>query len=297
MRLAITIATRNRLPEVERTCAALARLEPQPDELWICADGCQDDTVEWVRRSCPQARLIVHGASQHSIRSRDEMIRATDCDIVVGLDDDSYPVDGNFVTAVKARFAACPRCAVLSFPQRTDEFPATLNQTDFGPTLLAGTYVNAASAIRRSAYLDLGGWPLVFEHAADEPDFALRCIASRWQVIHETSIVIRHHWSALMRNEVRVHHRHARNELWSVLLRCPFPWWPFVAAIRSAGQFRYACRRGWSWVIREPRWWWQALRGSIGIWRLRQPVDWPSYHRWRTLIRQPEIIRPELPGG
>lgn len=297
MRLAITIATRNRLPEVKRTCAALARLEPQPDELWICADGCQDDTVEWVRRNCPQARLIVHAASRHSIRSRDEMIRATDCEIVVGLDDDSYPLDANFVRAVKEHFAAWPRCAVLSFPQRTDEFPETLNQTDFGPALFAGTYVNAASAIRRRAYLELGGWPLVFEHAADEPDFALRCIASGWQVIHETSLVIRHHWSALMRNEVRVHHRHARNELWSVLLRCPSPWWPFVAATRSAGQFRYACRRGGSWVIREPRWWWQAFRGSIGIWRLRQPVDWPSYRRWRALIRQPEIIRPELPGG
>ncbi|MEY4939529.1 MAG: hypothetical protein RIQ93_1264 [Verrucomicrobiota bacterium] len=290
MRLAITIATRNRRAELERTCAALARLEPPADEFWICADGCDDDTVEWVRRHCPEAQLMVHAQSRHSIRSRDEMLGATDCDIVVGLDDDSYPLDKDFVSVVKARFAAWPDCAVLSFPQRTDEFPGTLAQADFGPTMLVGTYVNAASAIRRQAYLDLGGWPLFFEHAADEPDFALRCIASGWQVIHDTSIIIRHHWSALMRNEVRVHHRHARNELWSVLLRCPCPWWPLVALRRAAGQFGYACRRGPSWMGREPLWWWEAAKGFMRVWQQRQSLEWSAYSRWRQLLRNPQPV-------
>lgn len=290
MRLAITIATRNRRSELERTCAALAGLNPQPDEFWICADGCGDDTVEWVRRHCPQAQLIVHAQSRHSIRSRDEMIRSTSCDIVVGLDDDSYPTEKDFVAKVKARFAAWPRCAVLSFPQRTDEFPATLAQTDFGPLLLTGSYVNAASAIRRSTYLELGGWPLFFEHAADEPDFALRCIAGGWEIIHETRVVVRHHWSALMRNEIRIHQRHARNELWSVLLRCPSPWWPLVALRRAAGQFGYACKRGPAWMVREPLWWFEAIRGSGRAWRERQPLEWPAYSRWRQLLRNPEPV-------
>ncbi len=297
MRLAVTIATRNRRSELERTYQALQQLEPPPDELWICADGCQDDTVEWVRQHCPHAQLIVHSTSRHSIRSRDEMIRATSCDIVVGLDDDSYPVDPHFVATVKARFAAWPRCAVLSFPQRTDEFPPTLTQTDFGPPLIAGTYVNAASALRRRVYLELGGWPLAFEHAADEPDYALRCIAAGWLVVHETSLVIRHHWSGLMRNELRIHQRHARNEFWSVLLRCPSPWWPFTALRRAAGQFCYACRRGASWVIREPHWWWQAARGAARFWRDRQPVDWQAYRRWRKLVRQPEAVREDFLRG
>jgi len=290
MRLAITIAPRNRREELARTCAVLARLEPPADELWICADGCSDDTVEWVKANVPHARLIVHETSLHSIRSRDELLRATDADIVVGLDDDSHPLDRDFVARVKTRFAQWPRCAVLSFPQRTDEFPATLTQTNFGPTLRAGTYVNAASAMRRQTYLDLGGWPLAFEHMGDEPDYALRCIAASHEIIHDTTLAIRHHWSARMRSEISNHHRHARNECWSVLLRCPSPWWPFVALRRAAGQFAYACKRGPGWIVREPLWWWRALAGARSILRERRPVTWRAYRDWRRLLRAPRIL-------
>jgi GT2 family glycosyltransferase len=290
MRVALTIATRNRLPELIRTHAALARLDPPPDELWICADGCEDDTVAWVRAHWPQAQLIVHAISQHSIRSRDEMIRRTTCDIVVGLDDDSYPLDADFVRRVRQRFEAWPRCAVLSFPQRTDEFPATLSTMDFGPRQRVGNYVNAASALRRRTYLELGGCMLFFEHAADEPEYSLRCIAAGWDVIYDTSCVFRHHWSALMRNEIRIHHRHARNEFWTVLLRCPSPWWPWVAVRRAGGQFIYACRRGPGWVLREPQWWFRAVRQLTRVWRARAPVAWTSYQRAIRLTRRPEAI-------
>jgi GT2 family glycosyltransferase len=290
MRLALTIATKNRRPELERTLAQLRTLDPPADELWIVADGCTDDTVPWVRAHAPDARLIVHAQSQHSIRSRDEMIRATAAEIIVGLDDDSYPLAANFVAHVKRRFAARPRCAVLSFPQRTDEFPVTLTATDFGPPCRAGSYVNAASAIRRAAYLELGGMPLEFEHMGDEADFGLRCIAAGWEIIYDTAVVFRHHWSALERSEVRNHWRHSRNEAWSILLRCPAPWWPLLHLRRAAGQAAYALRRGPAWLVREPQWWWAAARGAPAIWRQRRPVDWAAYRRWLALMRRPETI-------
>jgi GT2 family glycosyltransferase len=275
LRLAITIATRDRRSELARTCAQLARLEPPADELLICADGCRDDTVVWVRTHVPRARLVVHAESCGSIRSRDELMRTTTADVVVGLDDDSYPLDLDFVLRVKTRFAARPRCAVLSFPQRTDEFPATLDQTTFGPPRLAGTYVNAASAIRRAAFLELDGWPLIFEHMGDEPDFALRCLAAGWEVLYDPQVVVRHHWSGAMRNERRNHHRHARNECWSILLRCPAPWWPIMVLRKAAGQFVYACRRGPGWAVREPVWWWQAWRGGPPPWRAPPALNLP----------------------
>jgi GT2 family glycosyltransferase len=294
MRLAVTIATHNRRSELERTVTHLTRLAPAPDELLICADGCIDDTVAWVRTKLPHAQLIVHEVATHSIRARDELMRATTCDIVVGLDDDSYPLQADFIARVKAAFAGQPRCAVLSFAQRTDEFPATLAQVHFGAPKRAGSYVNAASAIRRATFLELGGWPLQFEHMGDEADFALRCLAAGWEVVHEPAIEIRHHWSRMARSEIRNHHRHARNEFWSVVLRCPAPWWPFVALRRAAGQFGYALSRGPRWVIREPQWWWAALQGTPTCWGQRAPVTWHTYRRWRQLLRVPE---PLLPHG
>jgi hypothetical protein len=82
------------------------------------------------------------------------------------------------------------------------------------------------------------------------------------------------------RNELAIHHRHARNECWSVLMRCPFPWMPFVLLGKALSQARYASTRGWYWLRQEPVWWWQAMAGIPKAWRQRQPVRWESYRLW-----------------
>jgi hypothetical protein len=84
-----------------------------------------------------------------------------------------------------------------------------------------------------------------------------------------------------------MHHTHARNELWSVLLRCPAPQLFAVAVFRLARQFGYAWQHGWHWVVREPAWWWAALRGIPHCLACRQPLPWPQYRAWMALARQP----------
>jgi hypothetical protein len=104
-----------------------------------------------------------------------------------------------------------------------------------------------------------------------------------YDVVFSPIVTIRHHYSGQARDEIRIHHRHARNEVWSSLMRCPFPFVLGVLGWRAASQFRYACRRGWSWVVREPRWWAQAVAGIPYFIRKRKPVSWEAYKRWLSL--------------
>src|SRR6266404_1354840 len=119
----------------------------------------------------------------------------------------------------------------------------------------------------------------------EEADYALQCVAAGYEVLFSPVVTVRHHYSDQVRSEMRNHHRHARNEFWSVLLRCPFPYAPGVALYRALSQFRYACQRGFSWAIREPAWWWQAVAGVPYCLAKRHPVSWTSYKRW---LRLPE---------
>ncbi len=285
--VAICIATHNRRDDLARTLGALAPLAPAPDEIFVTADGCTDGTAEWVRASHPGVRLIVHATARGSVPSRNEMAAASTCDVFVSLDDDSYPLDGDFIARVRALFATRPRLAVASFPQRTDEFPATLTAADFGPPEFAGSFANSGAAIRRAAFDELGGYPGFFFHAYEEPDFALRCVCAGWQVRHETSPAIRHHFTGAQRNEMRTHQRHARNELWSVLLRCPVPQLFAVAAFRAARQFAYAWTRGLAWAVQEPRWWLAALAGVPRCLAARRALPWRGYLAWMRLVRAP----------
>jgi len=283
----IMLPTHNRLEDLQRTLAVIAQLDPPPDEVLITADACSDNTAEWVRASFPSWRLIVNQTARGSIVSRATMARASTSDLLLSIDDDSYPLEGDAIARLRRLFAEHPRLAVASFPQRSDEAPESLSVASFGPPRFDGTYVNCACAFRRQVMLELGGPFEPFWHAYDEPDFTLRCVSAGWQVRFDPVLTIRHHFSGANRNEVRVHHLHARNELWSVLLRCPAPQLVAVALFRAARQFGYACRRGVAWVIREPRWWMECLAGAGSCLAERRPVKWRAYLEWMRLVRHP----------
>jgi len=277
------ITTKGRIVDLRRTCHVLRRLNPTPLEVLITIDGFKEGVHEAVKAELQDARVFVNQIGLGSVASRDRMMREARGDLVLALDDDSYPEQLDCIAHIVPFFAERPTLAVLHFPQRTNEYPETLGQTDFGAEHRTRSFANSGAVLRRSTYLQLPGFEQRFFHMYEEPDYALQCVAADYDVLFSPVITIRHHYSGQARNEMRVHHRHARNELWSTLMRCPFPFAFGMVAGRVLSQFRYACKRGWSWVIREPTWWCQALVGIPSCLRKRTPVSWAGYKRWLAL--------------
>jgi len=283
MTVSVIITTRDRATDLQRTCDVVMQLRPAPNEVLVTADGCTDGTVDVIADKFPDVRLIANKPGRGSVASRDRMIREASGDLVLALDDDSYPEQLDCIARFVPVFEERPQLAVLHFPQRTDEYPETLAQTNFGSEHLTRSFANSGAVLRRSTYLQLPGFESRFFHMYEEPDYALQCVAAGYDVLYSPIVTIRHHYSGQARDEIRIHHRHARNEFWSTLLRCPFPFAIGMAAWRVFSQFRYACKRGGSWVIREPSWWWQALDGIPYCVRKRRPVSWKGYKRWLAL--------------
>jgi GT2 family glycosyltransferase len=281
--ISIMITTKNRVKDLMRTWQVLQQLSPAPQEILITADGCTDETVAMVKAEMPNAKIIVNAKCKGSVASRDRMMREARGDLVLALDDDSYPEEADCIARIVVFFEQNSRLAILHFPQRSDEYPETLEKSEFGSQRLTHSFANSGAVLRRSTYLHLPGFEPKFFHMYEEPDYALQCIAAGYDVLFSPLVTIRHHYSGKVRSELRNHHRHARNELWSVLLRCPFPYAPGVALYRALSQFRYACQRGVSWAIREPVWWWQAMAALPYCLRKRRPVSWASYNRWLQL--------------
>ena len=284
MRVSIMITTSNRLDELRRTLQMLGKLDPSPEEILITVDGCINGTADFVTSALPNVKLIVNQPAIGSVASRDRMMREARGDLVLALDDDSYPEQSDCITRIVSLFRQRAKLAVLHFPQRTDEHPATLMQTKFGSEeYLTRSFANSGAVLRRSTYLRLPGFEPRFYHMYEEPDYALQCAAAGYDVLFSPIVTIRHHYSNRARDEIRIHHHHARNEFGSTLMRCPFPFVLAMLSWRVFSQFRYACSRGWSWVLREPRWWAQAVTGVPYFVRKRKPVSWVAYKRWLRL--------------
>ena len=283
MTVSVVIATKNRLVELRRAWLALQQLIPPPLEVLITMDGCTEEMVAAVKAELPTTRLFVNQIGLGSVASRDRMMREARGDLVLALDDDSYPEQLDCIVRIVPLFEQRPKLAVLHFSQRTDEYPETLAQTNFGPEHLTRSFANSGAVLRRSTYLQLPGFESRFFHMYEEPDYGLQCVAAGYDVLFSPVITIRHHYFGETRDEIRIHHRHARNELWSTVMRCPLPFALGILMWRVFSQFRYACKRGWPWVIREPSWWWQALRGIAYCLGKRRPVSWAGYKRWLRL--------------
>lgn len=282
------ITTKNRAADLRQTLRVLHGLDPAPSEILITADGCTDDTLqmltsEKLKAEMKNLKVIVNEVGLGSVASRDRMMREARGDLVLALDDDSYPEQSNCLHQLSTLFDRRPSLAIATFPQRTDEYPETLTQTDFGPERPVRSFPNSGAVLRVSTYRSLPGFESKFFHMYEEPDYALQCVGAGYEVIYTPVITIRHHYSGATRSEMRNHHRHSRNEFWGVLLRCPFPQCVGLAAYRLFSQFRYACKRGFSWVVREPVWWWQALVGIPYCLRKRQVIPWARYKKWLEL--------------
>jgi len=252
-------------------------------EVLITADGCSDDTVEMVKRELPSARLIINEVGMGSVASRNRMMREARGDLVLALDDDSYPEQMDCLATLQGLFAASPRLAIATFPQRTDEYPETLIQTHFSEAHSVRSFPCSGACLRVSTYRSLRGFEPMFFHMYEEPDYALQCVAAEWDVIFTPIMTIRHHWIGSGRSELLNHHRHARNELWSTMMRCPFPQMLVMIGWRILSQARFATGRGMDWLIREPLWWWDAILGIPKALNRRHPVSWSGYRKWLSL--------------
>jgi GT2 family glycosyltransferase len=279
-KLAIMITTHNRLNDLKRTCGVIAQMNPSPDEVLITCDGCVDGSDEYLAQHYPQYCLIVNKVGRGSVASRVTMMQQTRADLVLSLDDDSYPEQLDCLATLAQLFHNHPKLAVATFPQRTDEYPLTLTQTNFGTSQPVRSFVNSGACLRVSIYRTLPGFEASFFHAYEEPDYAVQCIANGWQVCYFPDITIRHHFSGVGRNEIRTHHFHARNEFWSVMMRCPAPYCFALGFYRVLSQARYALSRGPLWLIQEPKWWWQALRGLPSVLQKRSSLPWHGYQTW-----------------
>src|SRR5438552_3784667 len=148
--VSIMIATKNRVEDLRRTCNVIQHLDPAPLEILITADGCTDGTVEFVRSELSQAKLIINEQGRGSVASRDRMMREARGELVLSLDDDSYPEQSDCLACIAKIFRKTPRLAVMHFPQRSDEFPESLSKVDFGAPRLTRSFPNSGAVLRRS---------------------------------------------------------------------------------------------------------------------------------------------------
>jgi GT2 family glycosyltransferase len=291
--VSIVIATLDRRDDLRDTLLELEKLDPPPLEILICLDGCTDGSAKMLQEF-PSVAVIENERPYGSVYSRDRLFRISRGDLIVSLDDDSFPMQRDFVARLTKLADERPEVGVFAFEEMR---PAGKDDRPFKRPIeesYIASYPNCAGAIRAKLYGAAASYPVFFFHMYEEPDFCLQTYANGYVVQQIPSIKILHRYTHVGRNMIGRHHQHARNELLSVLIRCPFPHVFWVASYRILRQLIFAASNGINWVIHEPSWWWRALLGSRKALAQRRPVPWNIYWNWMCLARRPITSANEL---
>lgn len=282
----------NRVPELDRAVESALNQVDGDVEVVIVGNGTD----------VPELSATVPQGSSASIRSvrlshnagipagRNRGVEECTGDVVLFLDDDGWYADMGLVSHLRERFSTEHDLAVVSF--RVKDPDGGIGQRRHVPRLRAGdpersspvtTFLGGACAIRRSAFLQVGGLPERFFYAHEESDLAWRLLGEGYRIEYDAKTVMYHPQVPPTRH-TDFYRLNARNRVW--LARRNLPWvlamlyllnWIVLTLVRErSGPALRAWFKGFGEGLREPA-------GE------RRPMGWRT--AWRMLrLGRPPIV-------
>jgi GT2 family glycosyltransferase len=222
--LTVVVATRNRR---ERLAETLDRHEAPV----ILVDNASDDgTPGYVRHRYPHVRVVRLDRNEGAA-ARNVGVRLAGTPFVAFADDDSYWAAGALDRAA-GLLRAYPRAGLLAArilvgPEaRLDPVSAAMAAAPLGlppgepgPPVLG--FLACAAAVRREAFLTVGGFQAALHVYGEEALLAMDLAAAGWCLSYVDELVVRHLPSTAGRDQRARHRMEARNGLLTAVLRRP----------------------------------------------------------------------------
>jgi GT2 family glycosyltransferase len=269
-RIGVVVATRDRSETLAGTLARLAAL-PDRGPVVVVDNGSRGDaTARVAARAGPGVRLI-RLERDMGAAARTVGVQALDSEAVAICDDDSWWEPGSLARAAEL-MRDHPRLGLLAARievgpgRRLDPTCAVMARSPLpapsdlpGPPVLG--FVACGAIVRRSAYLQVGGFERRFGFGGEESLLALDLAAAGWQLAYVAEVVA-HHQPAARDDAARGRRRavELRNRLWLTWLRRRAPAAIARTLTLAAGGIRggqadavLAAVRGLPWALARRR--------------------------------------------
>jgi GT2 family glycosyltransferase len=218
----VLVTTRDRRDELRRTLAS-AFGQRAVSEVLVVDDGSTDGTAEMVEREFPGVRLIRSGEARGYIAQRNRGVRLATAPVVVIVDDDAVFSTPATVEQTLADFDhPCVGAVAIPHLDVGVRGGARPRRAAAGDALVTSEFVGTAVALRRDAFLEVGGFRESFFHQGEERDFCLRLLATGRVVRVGRADPIHHHPSPV-RDVHRMDLYGRRNTILCAFWNEPFP--------------------------------------------------------------------------
>jgi GT2 family glycosyltransferase len=260
----VVVLTRDRRDGVLATLDRLVELPERP-EIVVVDDNSGDGTARAVARRHPDVRVVCMRRSGGA-SGRNAGVRALDTDLAALSDDDSWWAPGALsracdVFAARSSLGLLQARILVGPDENMDPVCSAMAASPLaarpglpGPAILG--FVACGAVVRRTAFLDAGGFNPRFGIGGEERLLALDMATGGWELAYVDSVVAHHHPDADAARPGR-RARTLRNDLWTTWLRRRLPG-AAVDTVRLAAGAPGTCGpalldalRGLPWVLAE----------------------------------------------
>jgi GT2 family glycosyltransferase len=262
-RLTVVILTYKRPVELRRTLLHTMALAAPPPVM-VVDNGPADGTRAMLAAEFPSVRLIAMERNLGAA-ARNEGVLGAATPYIAFCDDDTWWAEGALDAAVAlldAHPALAVLCARVLVGEHEAEDPTCAAMASSplprdglpGPALLG--FLAGAAVVRRSAFLEVGGYEPRFLIGGEEALLSLDLLARGWRISYAPQLTV-HHFPSTQRDSAGRRRLLRRNALWLAWLRLPAgmmladSWRACLAALRSRDDALavLAALRGLPWAL------------------------------------------------
>ncbi len=221
----IVITTRNREQDLKKLFFYLKENPAWAKyPVWIHDDASDKVSEEYWQLISQYSYYLLRNPRKYGASLNRNISNASvDFEFIFSLDDDSCFVDKNSPDQAIQYMVNNPKVAILAFPV-VDSFNPPRPQNTSPYHCLS--YAACAALIRKSAFLEVGGYYSKFFYYGEEPEICLRLWAAGYE-IHAFPLCRVYHWASSNEEDYRRKGFYGpRNRIWSHILHTPLPLLP-----------------------------------------------------------------------
>src|SRR5579871_1785790 len=292
----VGVVTRNRPESLRRCVASLSALGDALRELIVIDDG-SDMSVEEIVRSAPAPRIrfVRQSATLGYIVARNRIMREAANEAVLLMDDDAALLPGGRILDALRLFEAHAHIGSVACAMTEPDgslWPAQMQAAPVDYMCYVAAYIGFAHFIRRSVFLEVGGYRESFVYYGEEKDLCMRMLHAGYDVVYMPDVHVIHDRDPAGRSNARYVRYAVRNDCLFAMYNEPWPLLPVSVPVRLSRYFRMSRDiddpAGFRWILGEL---WRTLPDVVAR---RAPVSWATLARWRRVAR----TRPSfLPHG